>query len=794
MKINEQWLREWVNPGVDLETIVAQLTMAGLEVDGVESTAAQFSGVVVGHITAIAPHPDAAKLRICQVSDGAAQVQVVCGAPNAAVGMKAPFARPGAELPGGLAISSARLRGVESHGMLCGGPELKLNDDDSGLLVLPDDAPAGAPLEHYLGLADRVVELDITPNRGDCFSVLGIAREVGVINRTPLTPPAFAPVAAVIDDVVPVTIEAPEACPRYCARVVRGVDPACPTPVWMQEKLRRCGLRPINLVVDITNYVMLELGQPMHAFDLATIAGGIVVRQSREGETLTLLDGQQLSLDAQTLVIADAARARAVAGIMGGEDSGVSAGTVDILFESAFFTPALLAGKARRYGLHTDSSHRFERGVDHGAQRRAIERATALLLSICDARPGPVIECVDATRLPAATGIVLRRERIERTLGLDLAAAEVESILQGLGCEVAASGADADGWRVAPPPWRFDMAIEADVLEELARIYGYNRLPTRSISAPVELKPKSELRLELPALRGVLLARGYQEAITYSFVAPEVQRLFVPGGDALRLVNPISADMSEMRQGLWPGLVSAVAYNLNRQQQRVRLFESGLRFIREGDDIRQVPMLAAAITGRRHAECWSATGESVDFFDLKGDLQALLALAGGGDAYRFEAAAHPALHDGQSARLCKGDREIGWLGRLHPRAQQALGLAQDVFLMEVALAPLLEARPPQFSELSRFPEVRRDIAVVVAQALPAQAVLDCVREAAGALLTGVTLFDAYEGKGIDKQRKSLGLGLTFRDRSRTLNDTDVNEIVGRVVSALAAQFGASLRN
>lgn len=791
MKINEQWLREWVDPAVDLDAIAAQLTMAGLEVDAIESTAPGFSGVVVARIAAVAPHPDAARLRVCQVDDGAGQVQVVCGAPNAAEGLMVPLARPGARLPGGVEIGSARLRGVESHGMLCGGPELGLNDDDSGLMVLPADAPPGVPLERYLGLADRIVELDITPNRGDCFSVLGIAREVGVINRTPLTPPDLTPVPPQIDDVVTVAIEAPAHCPRYCARVVRGVDLARPAPVWMQEKLRRAGLRSINLVVDITNYVMLELGQPMHAFDLDTIEGGIVVRLARAGEALTLLDGQRLELDAQTPVIADAVRARAVAGIMGGEDSGVGDATRDILFESAFFAPELLAGKARRYGLHTDSSHRFERGVDHSGQRRAIERATALLLATGGGRPGPVVECVAPEHLPVAAGIGLRRERIQRTLGLDPASVEVEPILHGLGFAVEASGCD---WRVTPPPWRFDMAIEADLLEELARIYGYNRLPTRAIEAPVALPARPETRLDLATLRRQLLARGYQEAITYSFVAPEMQRQFEPGGAAVQLTNPISADMSEMRQSLWPGLVGAVAYNLNRQQQRVRLFESGLRFLRVDGEIRQVPMLVAAVTGRRHAESWSSPADSVDFFDLKGDLEALLALTGSAGAWRFRAAGHPALHDGQSARLSLGERDIGWLGRLHPRLQQTLGLAQDVFLMEVELAPLLERGLPHFRELSRFPEVRRDIAVVVERSLPAQDLLDGVREAAGAQLTGITLFDAYQGKGIDNHRKSVALGLTFREQSRTLNDSDVNEIVQRIVDSLAAQFGASLRN
>jgi phenylalanyl-tRNA synthetase beta chain len=791
MKVNEQWLREWVDASVGVEQWVDQLTMAGLEVDALESLDAQFSGVVVGEILAAEPHPDAQKLRVCLVSDGADQVQVVCGAPNAAVGLKIPFARVGARLPGGLEIKKAKLRGVESFGMLCGASELNLSDDDSGLLVLPESAPLGVTLEQYLSLKDHVIELDITPNRGDCFSVLGIARELAVINQMPLNMPEIAPQSATLEDVFPVQVEAMAACPRYCGRVLRGIDNTVPTPIWMQERLRRAGLRSIDAVVDVTNYVLLELGQPMHAFDLERLQSGIVVRLAKAGETLTLLDQQELRLRDNSLVIADESGPLALAGIMGGEGSGVKSSTQDLLLESAFFAPALMAGQARAYGLHTDSSHRFERGVDFTAQRRAIERATDILLGIVGGSAGPVIECVSDENLPQASTILLRRKRIRRMLGLELEDNRVEEILERLGFAVASN---AEGWLVTPPPWRFDMEIEADLLEEIARIYGYDNLPVQSLLVPLELKASSESRLAKADVRRQMVARDYQEVITYSFIAQDMAAMFAPDLPAVPLSNPISADMGVMRTSLWPGLVSTVLHNTKRQQGRVRLFETGLTFLGGGEDLQQTPTLAAAVYGSRYAEAWSAEPDNVDFFDLKGDLQALLALTGRADAFSFQAAAHPALHDGQSAAIYLRERQVGRIGRLHPRIQRQFGLAQAVFLFEVELQAVLETTLPSFSELSRYPEVRRDLAVIVDEAAPVEAVLKCIRDAAGTNLRQLTLFDTYQGKGIEKQRKSLGLGLTFRDQSRTLNDSEINSSVERVVEILQDQFSAVLRD
>jgi len=576
VKISEQWLREWVSPALSTEELAHQITMAGLEVDAVEPVAGAFNDVVVAQILRAEPHPDADKLRVCEVDTGEGRVQVVCGAPNARAGLKAPLAKVGAVLPGGLKIKAAKLRGVESQGMLCAEQELQLSEAADGLMELAADAPVGADLRHYLRLDDRVIEIGLTPNRADCLGIAGIAREVGLLNDLPVTPPVIEPAPAAIDEGFPVELQAPEHCPRYVGRLIRGVDNTRPSPLWLQEKLRRCGIRSINAVVDVTNYLLLEYGQPMHAFDFDRLAGGIVVRTAKAGETLELLDGQSVELQADTLVIADHARPVALAGIMGGEQSAVDSGTVNIFLEAAFFSPDLLAGRARGYGLHTDSSHRFERGVDFELQVTAMERASRLLLDIVGGEAGPVIEAVAPGHLPTRPDVTLRAARIRQLLGFELSPAEVERILAGLGMGVRAS---ADGWTCTVPSWRFDIAIEADLLEELARVYGYDRIPASPIRADLELPVHREAGLPLRQLRAHLAARGYREAITYSFVDPKLQRLFDPELPPVALSNPISADMAVMRTSLVPGLLAAVMRNTNRQRPRVRLYETGLRFL-----------------------------------------------------------------------------------------------------------------------------------------------------------------------------------------------------------------------
>ncbi len=790
MKFSEQWLREWVQPEITTQELVDQLTLAGLEVDGAEPVAGEFSGVVVGQVVSREQHPDADKLSLCQVTDGTENFQIVCGAANVREGLKIPFAKIGAELPGGFKIKKAKLRGVESFGMLCAEAELGMADSSDGLMELPDSAPVGTDFREYLNLDDTVVEVDLTPNRADCLSIAGLAREVGVLSKVAVSGPDIQAVAPVISDAPSIEVAAPQACPRYLGRVVRGVKVNAETPLWMVEKLRRSGIRSIDPVVDITNYVLLELGQPMHAFDLKCVQGGIRVRMAEQGEKLTLLDGQEIELNADTLLIADHEKPLALAGVMGGEFSGVSGDTQDLLLEAAFFNPIAIAGRARNYGLHTDSSHRFERGVDYNLARTAMERATQLVIDICGGQPGPVSEVTSEQDLPQAATITLRKSRIEQILSLTLPDAEVEDILVRLGMQVETV---EGGWKAIAPGYRFDMAIEADLIEELARIYGYNRLPVRTPAAATPLAKAPESRLPLRDLRRQLIARGYQEAITYSFVEPSVQKALDPEREALALLNPISADMSVMRTTLWAGLVTAADYNLKRQQPRVRLFETGLRFLPSDDGLQQIPTLAMLICGNRLPQSWTENESAADFFDLKGDVEALFARGGQASAYRFEVAQHPALHPGQSARILKNGQPIGWIGALHPSTQKALGIKQTLLVAEMDLDAVRDIAVPTFGELSKFPEMRRDLALVVDQSVQVDQVFDAIRSAAGEYLKKLNLFDVYVGKGIDPDRKSLALGLTWQHPSRTLTDEEVNDSVNAVLAQLSESTGATLR-
>jgi phenylalanyl-tRNA synthetase beta chain len=790
MKFSEQWLREWVNPELNTQQLADQITMAGLEVDAIEAVAGDFSGVVVGEILAAEQHPDADKLRVCKVSDGKDEYQVVCGAPNARAGIKVPFATVGAVLPGNFKIKKAKLRGVESFGMLCGPDELELGESTGGLMELAPEVQVGQDLRDTLGLNDKLIELGLTPNRSDCLSLRGIARDVAVLNELDINEPDCSPVAAVNDEQREITIEAEEDCPRYCGRVIRNIDISQPSPLWLQEKLRRAGLRSIDAVVDVTNYILLELGQPLHGFDLATLDGGIHVRLANQGEKIALLDGQELELRSDSMVIADEKKALALAGIMGGKESAVSETTRDIFLESAFFAPEKLAGRARSYGLHTDSSHRFERGVDYELPKQAIERATRLITEIVGGEPGPVVERTTA-HLPEPQHISLREARIEKMLAMPVPAERVESILRGLGLQV--EKADG-GWAVTTPSWRFDLAIEVDLLEELARIVGYNNLPVKPITDTLEIVAKPESQIGVGEVRRRMTALGYQEAITYSFVDPVWQKALFPGVEAVSLINPISADLADMRLSHWPGLLKAVSHNLNRQQARVRLFETGLCFVPNADgSLTQEATLSAVLTGDRLPENWHGKGEGVDFFDAKGDLESVLKLVAGRD-FRFQAGEHSALHPGQTAELVLDDQLVGYVGALHPSLAKQFDLGKGVYLFEVKLAAVTERRVPSFQTPSRYPEVRRDLALVIDRKIPAQSVLDTAKAAAGEHLVNLNLFDIYEGEGIDPQRKSLAIGLTYRDSSRTLNEEEVNESVGHVIRALEEGFGATLRN
>ncbi|GLX90691.1 phenylalanine--tRNA ligase beta subunit [Pseudomonas fragi] len=791
MKFSEQWLRGWVNPQVSRDELVARLSMAGLEVDSVTPAAGVFSGVVVGEVLSTEQHPDADKLRICQVSNGAETFQVVCGAPNVRPGLKIPFAMLGAELPGDFKIKKAKLRGVESNGMLCSQSELQVGEGNDGLMELPADAPVGEDIRAYLQLEDASIEVDLTPNRGDCLSLAGLAREVGALYAAQVTRPVVAPVAAVHDEVLPVDVLAPPACPRYLGRIIRNVDLSRPTPLWMVERLRRADVRSIDAAVDITNYVMLELGQPLHAFDLAQIHGGIRVRMAEEGEKLVLLDGQEITLRSDTLVIADHQRALAIAGVMGGEHSGVTSTTRNIFLESAFFDQIVVAGKARSYGLHTDASHRYERGVDWKLAREAMERATGLLLDIAGGEAGPIIETVNEQYLPSIAPITLRAARISQMLGMEMEPAEVERLLRALGLTVTAE--TAGQWRVEVPSHRFDISLEVDLIEELARLYGYNRLPVRYPQARLAPQAKAEARSDLPELRRLLVARGYQEAITYSFIDPKQFELFSPGVEPLLLANPISNDMAAMRASLWPGLIKSLQHNLNRQQDRVRLFESGLRFVGQLEGLKQEPMLAGVVCGSRLPEGWAQGRDTVDFFDVKADVEAVLGFAGALNAFTFVPGKHPALHPGQTARIERDGREVGYVGAVHPELSKKLGLDRPVFVFEMVLAEVALGKMPKFQELSRFPEVRRDLALIADCNLAASDVLKVIRENAGEWLTDLRLFDVYQGKGIDPNRKSLAVGLTWQHPSRTLNDDEVNTTTQNILTSLEQRLNATLR-
>ncbi|WP_085692079.1 MULTISPECIES: phenylalanine--tRNA ligase subunit beta [unclassified Pseudomonas] len=792
MKFSEQWLRGWVNPQVSRDELVARLSMAGLEVDSVTPAAGQFSGIVVGEILATEQHPDADKLRVCQVSNGQETFQVVCGAPNARPGIKIPFAMIGAELPGDFKIKKAKLRGVESFGMLCSAAELQISEENDGLLELAADAPVGEDIRQYLSLDDASIEIGLTPNRGDCLSIAGLARDVSALYDTPVTRPVVPAVPAAHDEVRPVEVSAPAACPRYLGRVIRNVDLSKPTPLWMVERLRRSDVRSIDAAVDVTNYVMLELGQPMHAFDLAEINGGIRVRMAEEGEKLVLLDGQEVALRADTLVIADHTRALAIAGVMGGEHSGVNTEkTRDLFLESAFFEPISVAGKARSYGLHTDASHRYERGVDSQLAREAIERATQLLLDIVGGEAGPVVEAVSEQHLPQVAPVTLRAERITQMLGMEMDPAQVEQLLNAL--ELTTTKTEEGQWTVNVPSHRFDISLEVDLIEELARLYGYNNLPVRYPQARLAPQGKPETRGDLPTLRRLLVARGYQEAITYSFIDPKLFELFSPGVEPLLLANPISSDMAAMRASLWPGLVKALQHNLNRQQDRVRLFESGLRFVGQLGDLKQQPMIAGVVTGSRLPEGWANGRDGVDFFDVKADVEALLGYSGALSDFTFSAGKHPALHPGQTAAIERDGKLVGYLGAIHPELAKALDLDRPVFLFELVLGDVVEGRLPKFSELSKFPETRRDLALIAGRDVASSSVLEVIRDNAGEWLTDLRLFDVYQGKGIDPDRKSLAVGLTWQHPSRTLNDDEVNAALQNILTSLEQRLNTTLR-
>jgi phenylalanyl-tRNA synthetase beta chain len=789
MEISESWLREWVDPGVDSDTLISQLTMAGLEVEGWRSAAPALDGVVVAEVVAVEKHPNADKLNLCQVDDGNERVAVVCGASNVRAGLKVAFARVGAELPG-IRIKKAKLRGVESFGMICSATELQLAETSDGILELPLDAPNGTSIVDYLSLADRIIEIDLTPNRGDCLSIAGVAREVSAINRVPLARAEVGKVADSISQGFSVELVASEHCPRYVGRVIRGIDPQARTPLWMQEKLRRCGLRPISPVVDITNYVMMELGQPMHGFDFDKLSGGIRVRLAEPGEKLALLDQSEVECSADTLLIADHKGAVALAGIMGGLDSSVQADTCNVFLEAAHFSAVKLAGKARKFGMHTDASHRFERGVDAQLPPIAIQRASELLIEIAGGEAGPLIDAVEDQRMPVSAQVTLRYAQVKRLLGIDVERDEISSILQRLNMQVSEKN---DGWQVVPPTYRFDINIEADLIEEIGRLIGYNNIPGTREASHVRMDSFSERRIGVNQIRDILVEQGYYEAVTYSFVSPELQAILDPGQSTLPLSNPISTDMSVMRTRLLPGLIQALRHNLNRQQARVRLFETGLCFVPTNDGLQQTPRIAAVISGNRLDEgLYSQMAGPVDFFDIKGDLEAILRPSDL-SAFRFQPSQDSILHPGQGADVSLNGKKIGFMGGLHPAVLKKLDINQPVFVFEVELSPIRNTSLPNFSEMSRFPSIRRDIALMVDADLPVQRLLDEIYSIKNEILQEVFVFDVYTGKEVRINRKSVALGLILQDFSRTLVDEDVENLVTKILAQLKERCNAVLR-
>jgi len=791
MQISEAWLREYVNPAISTEELVEQLTMAGLEVDSVEPAAAKFNGVVVGEVITMQQHPDAERLRVCQVAVGEAEpLQIVCGASNVRVGLKIPAAMCGAVLPSDFKIKKSKLRGEESFGMLCSEKELGLAADANGLMELAADAPVGVDIRDYLSLDDTIIELDLTPNRADCLSVEGLAREIAVLNQMNWSTTRVENAEVSHQDTLTVSIEAKDACPRYLGRLIKGVNAKAETPLWMQERLRRSGLRSLGPLVDVTNYVLIELGQPLHVFDAEKLTGGITVRWAKADEDLTLLNGQTIKLDNEALVIADDKQALALAGIMGGNNSAVSDETQAVFLECAFFAPQSMAGKARRFGLHTDSSHRFERGVDATLQTRAIERATQLIIDIAAGSAGAITEVTTESTLPQRQAVFLRRQRIEKMLGIILADEQVTDIFQRLGMAVQTQ---ADGWHITPPGFRFDIAIEADLIEEIARVYGYNNLPNSSLLMRSQLIPVTEALLEIDRVKDLLVDRGYQEAITYSFVDEDIQNTIAPDIEVIRLKNPISSELSVMRTTLWCGLLKAALHNTNRQQNRVRLFETGLRFIKKDGQTHQQKMLAGLVLGSAYNEQWGEKARKVDFFDIKADVQAMFALTG--CEVQFLSARQSALHPGQTAEiLALNGEKIGWLGMLHPTLEKQLGFDTQVFLFELDQILILNKRIPKFKSLSKYPSVRRDLALIVKEEVSASEIINCIKGSAELALQDIIIFDIYRGKGVEEGSKSVALSLIMQEETQTLTDSEIDAIISRVLDILINKIHAKLRD
>ncbi len=808
MLFPESWLRSFVDPELTTDELAHALTMAGLEVEGLRAAAPPTSKIVVGQVLEVVKHPDADKLNVCQVDAGTgATLNIVCGAPNVKPGIKVPVALVGAELPsaeeGGkpFAIKLSKLRGVESQGMLCSARELKLSEDHSGLMILPEDTPLGQDIRETLNLDDTIFEIKLTPNKADCLSVYGVARETAAITGAPLKASAFPQVAVTLDEKLPVKISAPDLCGRFSGRVIRGVNAHAKTPMWMVERLERSGQRSISALVDISNYVMLELGRPTHVFDLDKIHGSLDVRWGKQGESLKLLNGNTVEVDGTVGVIADEREIESLAGIMGGDSTAVTLDTTNIYLEAAFWWPDSIRGRSRRYNFSTDAGHRFERGVDWSTTVEHIERITQLILDICGGKAGPVDD--QTVNVPKRAPVKMRVARANRIIGVEIPADEMAQIFTRLGL---AFERDGDTFSVTPPPYRFDIEIEEDLIEEIARIYGFEKIPANPPVARSEMRATNETLRSIHTIRHALAARDYAETVNFSFVDAQWEQDFAGNDKPVQLVNPIASQLSVMRTTLFGSLISVLRYNLNRRAERIRVFEAGRVFLHDPaikasemtvEGFAQPKMIGALAYGPALDEQWGAATRAVDFFDVKGDLEALFAPR----VVRFVKAEHPALHPGRSARVEVDGRAAGWIGELHPRWMQKYDLPHAPILFEVEADALMARDLPAPGEVPKFPPVRRDIALVVDQKIEVQALLDEFQKGLAdepcRIVQRVALFDEFRAKsntsGLGENEKSLAFRVTLQDTGGTLQDETVDAAVKSLVDRLARVYGARMR-
>lgn len=795
MKFSELWLREWVNPGITSKALYEQIAMAGLEIEGVESVAKSFHGVIIGEVTECIRHAKADKLNVAKVNIGNENLlNIVCGASNCRAGIKVAVATIGATMPGNLKIKATKLRGELSEGMLCSSIELGISQEHEGIVELPKNAPIGKDIRDYLQLNDNTIEIKVTPNRADCLGIIGIARDISAFYKMELTQPNIRAISTTINSSLPIDVHVPQACPRYLGRVVKGINIKSASPLWMREKLRRSGIQPTNAVINITNYVLLELGQPIDAFDLKQIEGGIIVRMAEEGETLRIAGDKKASLNTTTLVIADYKKILAIAGICGGQHSTVNNETQDVLIGCAFFSPLYMIGHARSYGLQTDASYRYERGVDPCLQYKAIDRAISLLLDICNGQAGPIIDITNQEELPKPAIIDLRRIKLDHVLGHKIPSKTVSSILHHLGFKFIEKH---DTWFVIAPSWRFDIKLEEDLVEEVARVYGYEHITRVPIRTNLITTKHTETNLKLERVKTLLVDHGFQEAITYSFVNPKIQILLHPSETSLALPNPISTEMSVMRLSLWTGLLSAVVYNQKRQQSRLRLFESGLRFVPDTTinlGIRQDMIIAGVMTGNTHDEHWDLDSKPVDFYDLKGEIESIIELTGRLSEVQFLAKMNPALHPGQSAAIYLNETHIGFMGVIHPAIESKLHLNSRTLVFELEWEKFASYPVPQARKISRFQANRRDIAVVVAENIAAEDILIACKKIDLNQIVEVKLFDVYRGNGVPYGYKSLAIGLVLQDITGTLEEEEIAATVAKCVETLRQRFHASLRD